>query len=623
MRRWFSHILLLFSGLSWIAACSSGDGNGGGSIGQPGPVPAAIADLAAIAGTDTSVTLAWTAPAAATKAANPLTYELRCTELANAASDPAGWHSEVFPAAAENSSHTMGGLTAGTAYVFSLGASYDGVEWSAPSNLVVATAAGIFDTTPPASIRDLRQWGGSDSSVTLAWTAAGDDSTFGAASSHEVRYALAPITVLNWDQATSAAAAVAPAEVAGMLQITVAGLTPGTDYYFGVVATDDQGWTSGLSNIVSAAAADLTVIRVNVDGSGDYPTIERAIGAAQVGDLILVGPGRYTWSAQGTGDPLHGMINVPRDWTDFEVRSMAGAAQTILDAEGNGAVMSVTGGFVTEPGGGLNYAGITIDGFTFTGGSAMGQEASTDEGWAGGGINVHLSDSIIRNCIFRGNEATQGGAVWIGGQGDAVLEDCLIEENSGYIGGGVMLINSLPQITVRRCTIRNNASTTVGGGVFAYHCTMLLEDCLLVDNHARTSGGGLAAQYMNPGGTIVGCTIAGNAGAVRGSGVYLSTDTVVRLTSSVVALNTGSGGFSGIGNSSIELECSLVFGNQGGDSLPYGSVDLGGNIFSDPLFCGSDSYLPGPLSPCLPANRPVGDGCGVIGFGAPGCATGG
>ncbi len=615
-------ILLLIVGLPLLlVACSGGSDDGGAVVVIPPAELGAITDLAVTAGDAGTVTLSWTSPAVLDKADLEITYDLRYATLADAETEWATWTIATPPDADSASgvarTYTVTGLAADATYVFEMRTTGGG-DWSASSNMVVGTAAVIHDNTSPEPITDLRQWAGTSTSLTFAWTAAHDDGHYGALASHELRYATTPITAENWAQASMATGTPSAGEYEGSLQLTVSELTGETTYYCAVIATDDEGLSSGLSNVPSATTGDLNVIRVYVDGTGDYPTIERAIGAAEVGDLILVGPGRYTWTNQGTGDPLHGMINVPRDWQDFEVRSMAGAELTILDAEGNGAVMSVTGGSTQMPDGSLDYAGIIIDGFTFTGGAPKGTEPNQTDGWAGGGINVHLSDTVIRNCIFRGNEAHDGGGVWIGGQGDAVLEDCLIEDNSAYFGGGVMLINSEPRINIRRCTIRNNQAQSRGGGMFNYHCTVSITDCEISGNTTLGSGGGISSWSMNPGGEIVGCTIVGNDAHNVGAGVFLTDDTTMLVERSIVAFNLRKAGLTCTVNSVLEIGCSLVHGNEGGDDFPYGTVDLGNNLSDDPLLCDLTTLSPSAGSPCLPGNRD-GDECGVIGAQDQGC----
>jgi hypothetical protein len=620
----YALFLLILIPLSLLTACSSSDD---GPVAVDPVALAAITDLSVTRANTASVTLNWTSPVALSKAGLAVSYDLRYTTAAQAAAAWDDWTIAVAPAAhdgtAEPRIHTVSGLTANETYLFDLRATNGGGIWSEASNRVMATAAQQHDRTPPGAVRDLQQWGGTATSLTVAWTAARDDDIYGEIADQELRYATEPITAETWAQAAVAPGAPQQAaDVPGMLQLTLGDLTAETDYYFAVVAVDDEGQTSDLSNVLSATTGDLNVIRVYLDGSGDYPNIENAIHSAVAGDLILVGPGRYTWTNQGTGDPILGMINVRRDQTGFEVRSMAGPELTILDAERNGGVMSVTGGSEAEPKTELERAGITISGFTFTQGAALDDGGA--QGSGGGGLSMHLTDTVVRNCIFRDNEAIQGGAVWVGGRAGATLEDCLFEDNLALVGGAVVLVNSIPTNTVRRCTIRNNRGDRDGGGILAFHCSALIEDCVIVDNSARDEGGGLYVGEVNRPGEepersieVRRCTIVGNQAGVRGSGISLNTDAVIRLENTVVAFNTRTVGLTAIAVSVYEMSCTLVYGNDG-DGLPSSTVDLGGNLFEDPQFCDLATFRLGAGSPCLPANQGP-DGCGLIGALAQGC----
>ncbi|HEX8947188.1 MAG TPA: fibronectin type III domain-containing protein [Candidatus Paceibacterota bacterium] len=123
-----------------------------------------------------------------------------------------------------------------------------------PSSNKVCCASGApsSDTTPPAAVTDLAASNPTASSVSLSWTAPGDNGTVGTAASYSVRYATTPITTANWASATQALGAPAPL-VAGSLQsMTVSGLAAATTYYFALTTTDAAGNVSGLSNVASA-----------------------------------------------------------------------------------------------------------------------------------------------------------------------------------------------------------------------------------------------------------------------------------------------------------------------------------------------------------------------------------
>jgi hypothetical protein len=114
------------------------------------------------------------------------------------------------------------------------------------------------DTTPPAAVADLSITGTTGNSLSLRWTAPGDDGNTGTASSYDIRYSTAPITTSNWTSATQATGEPAPV-AAGTAQIfTVGGLLGSQTYYVALRATDDRGNVSALSNVVNGTTADTT-----------------------------------------------------------------------------------------------------------------------------------------------------------------------------------------------------------------------------------------------------------------------------------------------------------------------------------------------------------------------------
>lgn len=61
------------------------------------------------------------------------------------------------------------------------------------------------DKTPPAAVTDLAVVGVTSNTISLAWTATGDDGNSGTASLYRIRYmAGTPITEQNWDAAKKA-----------------------------------------------------------------------------------------------------------------------------------------------------------------------------------------------------------------------------------------------------------------------------------------------------------------------------------------------------------------------------------------------------------------------------------
>jgi hypothetical protein len=114
-----------------------------------------------------------------------------------------------------------------------------------------ATAASAGDTTPSAAVADLTATAATSNSVTLTWTAPGDDGNTGTASTYDIRYSTTTMTDGNWGSASQCSGETAP-KVAGSAEtFTVTGLSPDTTYYFAMKTADEVPNWSGLSNVPS------------------------------------------------------------------------------------------------------------------------------------------------------------------------------------------------------------------------------------------------------------------------------------------------------------------------------------------------------------------------------------
>jgi Tol biopolymer transport system component len=151
-------------------------------------------------------------------------------------------------------------------------------------------------------------------------------------------------------------------------------------------------------------------------GSPEYPfqTIQAGIDAPWVlscSDDLLVLPGIYR-------EAIDLYRNIP-------IRSLAGPQETILDATGLGR-SAITRDF--------NYGACTsIEGLTIRGGTG-----NPWSGYAGGGLHMQEGGPVwFRNCIFAGNSASQGGAIYVIGPGTSLtLDHCTIVNNSSSWGLG-------------------------------------------------------------------------------------------------------------------------------------------------------------------------------------------
>lgn len=104
------------------------------------------------------------------------------------------------------------------------------------------------DRTPPGTVTDLRVEDETPTSLTLRWTAPGDDGTVGFAVSYDLRGAEEPITSENFAAGIAITPDHAPLPPGTTEEMVLDGLQEGHTYYFALKAQDDAGNVGSLSN---------------------------------------------------------------------------------------------------------------------------------------------------------------------------------------------------------------------------------------------------------------------------------------------------------------------------------------------------------------------------------------
>ena len=95
----------------------------------------------------------------------------------------------------------------------------------------------------------------SSTPFTIRWSAPGDDSLSGRATTYDLRYSTSPLTLSNFGVATRVVGLQAPGPVGTAESFIVSGLPDGVTYYFAIKTADEVGNWSGLSNVVRRLAA--------------------------------------------------------------------------------------------------------------------------------------------------------------------------------------------------------------------------------------------------------------------------------------------------------------------------------------------------------------------------------
>lgn len=329
---------------------------------------------------------------------------------------------------------------------------------------------------------------------------------------------------------------------------------------------------------------------IRPDGTGDFPTIQEAIGASSDGDVIQLADGVYL------GD---GNSQIMFQGKAITVESVSGdparcGLNAVLFLFGEGRASVLRGVRVV-------WDGSTSSNVVCWDTSPTFENCSFEDCLDSGGVAVDPGAPLFRNCRFIDNSF----GLWLNTQGDPVVEDCTFINNQRAIYG--------TRATVARCWFEGNGGAT--GAVTIQGGTMSFDDCTFVDNHAGSGG----AIYVSgsSGCHLTRCTFYGNSATNMGSAIFSTDETDVTLDNCIVASNTGSTAVAcdPLGQHNIPvLACCDLYGNAGGDwtGCIANQLPLRGNLSANPLFCdpANNVLTVRGDSPCAPQNNPL---CGQIG----------
>ena len=213
---------------------------------------------------------------------------------------------------------------------------------------------------------------------------------------------------------------------------------------------------------------------------------------------------------------------------------------TVRDCRFEGNLAPDDGGAIA-----ITDAALLVEGCEFVGNQTLGDTADS----YGGAIFNVRGDIVIRDSVFGGNHGENGGGALFIADTDAryLIERCTFTGNTAPLAGAIFWNNgaegdvfdttfdgnestgsagaayhNLSPATYTRCTFVNNrALGDDGGAVFINGETtneVMLTSCLLANNSAVSSGGGLFLR-IGPDPVILNCTIVDNTAGLNGGGV--------------------------------------------------------------------------------------------------------
>ncbi len=232
--------------------------------------------------------LNWIAPGDDGNIGNASAYDLRMSDVpitTNAIYDAATPLSTPTPLSpGTTQSRLVTGLTPGTTYYFVLTALDEVPNPSA--RIYVSGTTYLDDLVAPAAVDDLAVGTATTASLTVTWSATGDDGLVGQATSYDLRRSGATITDLNFAAATPVSGVPAPGISGTAESLVVTGLTASTTYHFAIRVIDE----SGNASVTSLDASGTTSAPGGSGSSGGGGSSSGGCGLGSgLATLLLVG----------------------------------------------------------------------------------------------------------------------------------------------------------------------------------------------------------------------------------------------------------------------------------------------------------------------------------------------
>lgn len=346
-----------------------------------------------------------------------------------------------------------------------------------------------------------------------------------------------------------------------------------------------------------------------------YPTIQKAINAAQNGDEVVVAPGVYRENIEIVGKYI-----TVRSLSDYNETTIAGnpgktpvMIQNVPYRDGAKAQLSgfkITGGYSPDgQGGGITIAN-NADPIIASNKIENNQSLSQ-----GGGILVYNnSNPLIRNNTIQNNSAHMfgGGIFVVKNSAPTISENYILSntvsgasiQNGGSSGGGIYLENdtsnpgTVSKPIVMQNVISNNTAQFAGGGIMLRVGVSPIIENNTISNNQAPYGGGIHVETEGTQPIITNNTLTSNiapfdgnfGGSGHGGGIAVYASSKPLITANTLDANRSSKGGAGIvvaENSSPDIQRNMIKNNSAVDSdadgggfyIANASATLRNNVF--------------------------------------------
>ncbi len=219
----------------------------------------------------------------------------------------------------------------------------------------------------------------------------------------------------------------------------------------------------------------------------------------------------------------------------------------------------------------------------------------------------------FNNCTFNDNLATIGGAMyweWA----EPIISDCNFVANQGIHGGGLYFVGGSAEITQSKFSENQAIPTNViaigdpnfdpnippeilgqGGGIYCFDANALIADCVINNNDADGSGGGIYIGGIHLEGEepvhVKNCLITDNSANRDGGGISANFYSKSKISNCTITDNmvTGDGFERGYGgglycsyNSYVNVIDSIIWDNSGNIGAQGSQIAVATGFVHDP-----------------------------------------
>lgn len=284
-----------------------------------------------------------------------------------------------------------------------------------------------------------------------------------------------------------------------------------------------MGMLEGIFNSLRTVKRRKRLLRVE-------PLEERTLFAVYAGFLLALNVGGTPTAAGASAEQPSPVVTTIDDTVDpedgyislREAIDYAGANQTVTFADTLYAFDNNAGKWIETSSGTihLRHGSLTIDGKT----RIIADKSKPITVDAGGNSRVFYvtGSAALTGLTITGGSvpdavspAGNGGGIQVYG-GSLVMSDCIVTGNSARTSGGLDLQDG--SATIVNSIFTDNTSTGDGGAIQNYHGFLEAVNTLFADNvNSGNDGGTIVNYYAST--TLTNCTISGNMGSAVG-GIY-------------------------------------------------------------------------------------------------------